>query len=80
MMSALAEQCQTIGVFGYWKCRDQADILRKITETRPFDSVGKETYIAGLHMIGERKSTTALDYFVCQGKAGLFLLRGSRNI
>lgn len=66
MMRVLAEQCQAIGAFGYWRYRDQADILRKITETRSYDNSGKEPYTARLQITGERKSTAVLDYFFCQ--------------
>lgn len=68
-MRSLAEQCQKIGAFGYQKYENQADILNKITETRSYGRAGKEPYIAKLQITGERKSTTVLDYFVCQKNA-----------
>ncbi len=66
MMRLLAEQCQNIGAFGYQEYRNQADILNKITENGSYNRVGKEPYLAKLQIIGERKSTTVLDYFICQ--------------
>lgn len=66
MMRSLAEQCQNIGAFGYQEYRNQADILNKITENGSYNRVGKEPYLAKLQIIGERKSTTVLDYFICQ--------------
>ena len=66
VMSLLAEQCQNIGALGYRKYRNQAEILNKITENQPYRGVIKEPYIAKLQITGERKSTTVLDYFICQ--------------
>lgn len=66
MMRSLAEQCQNIGAFGYTRYRNQADILNKITETVSYNGMGKEPYLAQLQITGERKSTTVLDYFICQ--------------
>lgn len=69
IMRSLAEQCQNIGAFGYQKYGNQADILSKITETKLKSNVVKEPYFAKLELIGERKSTAVLDYFVCQKNA-----------
>lgn len=66
IVSLLAKQAQSIGALGYWKYKNQADILQKITEINSTDSVSKEPYIARLQMTGERKSTLVLDYFLCQ--------------
>lgn len=66
IVSSLAEQYQTIGTFGYWKYRNQANILHKIMEKNTNNKVSKEPYIAKLQMTGERKSTMVLDYFLCQ--------------
>lgn len=66
IVNALAEQYQNIGSFGYWKYRNQADILHKITETSSYNRIGKEPYVAKLQMTGGRKSTSVLDYFLCQ--------------
>ncbi len=69
IVSSLAKQAQSIGAFGYWKYKNQADILQKITEINSTDSVSKEPYIARLQMTGERKSTLVLDHFLCQTEA-----------
>lgn len=69
MMHLVAEQCQNIGAFGYRKYRNQADILNKITENKPYSGVRREPYLARLQITGERKSTTVLDYFVCKKDA-----------
>lgn len=62
----LVEQNRKIGEFGYFKYRDQAKILGKIIDTKSSNNAYKEPYIAELQMIGARKSTVSLDYFLCQ--------------
>lgn len=66
IVNSLAEQYQKIGSFGYWKYREQANILHKITETDSCNRISKEPYIAKLQMTGGRKSTMVLDCFLCQ--------------
>ncbi len=66
MMRSLAEQCQNIGAFGYRKYGHQANILNKITANDSNGGMEKEPYFARLQITGERKSTTVLDYFICQ--------------
>lgn len=69
IMRSLAEQCQKIGTFGYQKYGNQADILNKVTGTKLNCNKVKEPYLARVQIYGERKSTTVLDYFVCQKNA-----------
>lgn len=69
IIGSLAKQAQNIGAFGYWKYRNQANILHKISETHSNYSACKEPYIAKMQMTGERKSTLVLDYFLCQIEA-----------
>lgn len=66
VLSALAEQYLKIGSFGYRKYSNQADVLNKITDGGPHERVTREPYIAKLQMTGRRKSTVALDCFLCQ--------------
>jgi len=48
IVGLLARQAQSIGAFGYWKYKNQADILQKITKINLTDNVSKEPYIARL--------------------------------
>ncbi len=66
ILSSLAEQYQKIGLFGYWKYRNGANILHKITGIDSCNRISKEPHIAKLQMTGGRKSTMALDCFLCQ--------------
>lgn len=66
IISSLADQYCELGTFGYWKYWNQANILSKITTKDKQSKIMKEPFIAELQMIGERRSSMVLDYFLCE--------------